>query len=163
MEMADPSQEVEVRDEQGRLTGRFEMAGGELHGLSTLYGGGRTIAEIGYANGLRHGEMRCYGEDGQLSSAVPHAGGVPHGEASFFHPGGGLARLAHYKDGRLHGEVRDFGLDGKETGVGHLSAAHGRVHLAGQGVDFFGRRPDLKVCARGHVYLICGHQNRRFW
>jgi antitoxin component YwqK of YwqJK toxin-antitoxin module len=112
--MADPSKEVEVRDEQGRLTGRFEMAGGELHGLSTLYGGGRTIAEIGYANGLRHGEMRCYGEDGQLSSAVPHAGDVPHGEASFFHPGGGLARLAHYKDGRLHGEVRDFGLDGKE-------------------------------------------------
>ncbi|WP_051294184.1 toxin-antitoxin system YwqK family antitoxin [Pseudoduganella violaceinigra] len=111
--MDDSSKEYEVRDEQGRLTGRFRLADGKLHGRSTLYSGGGIIAEICYAQGLRQGEMRSYGADGALSSVVVYAADLPHGEASYFHADGGAARIANYKEGRLHGEVRDFAPDGK--------------------------------------------------
>lgn len=112
--MSDASKEVEVRDEQGQLTGRFSLADGKLHGQSTIFGGGRVLAYINYAHGLRQGDMRCYGEQGQLSSIVPHSGGLPHGEASYFYPDGSLARRAHFRHGRLHGEVCDFNPDGKQ-------------------------------------------------
>lgn len=112
--MSDASKEVEVRDEEGRLTGRFCLADGKLHGLATIFGADRVLAHINYAHGLRQGEMRCYGEQGQLSSIVPHADGLAHGEASYFYPDGGLARRAHFRQGRLHGEACDFGPDGKQ-------------------------------------------------
>lgn len=112
--MSESSKEVEVRDEQGNLTGRFQLADGQLQGKATLYSAGRVLAEVGYADGLRHGEMRIYGDDGQPSSIVAHAAGLPHGEAMYFYPDGTLARRAAYKDGRLHGEVRDFAPDGKQ-------------------------------------------------
>lgn len=115
--MSDPVKEVEVHDKQGRLTGRFQLAGGELHGLATLFSAGRMLAEVRYLNGMRDGEMRSYGEFGQLASIVPHAADVPHGEARFFHPDGSLARSAGYKEGRLHGEVRDYAPDGKLVSV----------------------------------------------
>jgi antitoxin component YwqK of YwqJK toxin-antitoxin module len=106
-------QAIEVRDDRGRLTGRFHLQEGQLHGPATLYVDGRVLAEIGYVFGLRHGAMRSYGEFGQLSSVVPHADDVPHGEAQYFHPDGALARSAVYQHGRLHGEVRDYSPDGK--------------------------------------------------
>ena len=107
------AQAIEVRDDRGRLTGRFHLQDGRLHGPATLYTDGRVLAEIGYVLGLRHGEMRSYGEFGQLSSVVAHADDVPHGEAQYFHPDGALARSAVYQQGRLHGEVRDYSPDGK--------------------------------------------------
>lgn len=112
--MSDSSNEVEVHDERGRLTGRFELADGQLHGKSTIYGRDHVLAHINYARGQRHGEMRSYGEQGQLSSIVPHADGFPHGEATYFYPDGSLARAAQFKQGRLHGVVRDFAPDGKQ-------------------------------------------------
>lgn len=112
--MSESAKEVEVRDGRGRLTGRFQMADGQLHGPATLYADGRVLAEIAYLQGLRHGEMRSYGDFGQLSSVVPHADDVPHGEARYFHPDGvTMARCADYQHGRLHGEVRDYSPDGK--------------------------------------------------
>lgn len=112
--MSDTAKEVEVRDERGRLTGRFQLAEGQLHGLSTLYNLGRVVAEIHYEHGLRQGEMCSYGESGQPSAIIPHANDLPHGEATFYDPDGALARIANYKDGRLHGEVRDFAPDGRQ-------------------------------------------------
>jgi len=105
-------QAIEVRDDRGRLTGRFHMHEGQLHGPATLYADGRVLAEIAYVQGLRHGDMHSYGEFGQLSSVVAHADDVPHGVARYFHPDGALARSATYQQGRLHGEVCDYGPDG---------------------------------------------------
>lgn len=111
--MSESSKEVEVRDERGRLTGRFKLADGRLDGPCTLYSTGRVIAEINYASGQREGEMRSFGDDGQLSSIVPHSADLPDGEARYFHPDGSLARVANYREGRLHGEVRDYAPGGK--------------------------------------------------
>ena len=111
--MGETSKEVEVRDEQGRLTGRFQLADGRLHGPCTLYSAGRVIAEISYAHGQREGEMRSYGENAELGSIVPHHADLPDGEARYFHPDGGIARVANFREGRLHGEVRDYAPDGK--------------------------------------------------
>lgn len=111
--MSDCTEAVEVRDDQGRLTGRFEMAGGRLHGQAILYGPVRVLAEIQYSHGLREGEMRSYGESEELSSIVPHAADLPHGEARYFYPDGRLARTAHYRHGLLHGEVSDYAPDGE--------------------------------------------------
>lgn len=110
--MNETNSEVEIRDEHGRLTGRFGFLDGRLHGLATLFDSGRLLAEISYDHGLRHGDMRCYGVEGQLSGVVPHVADLQHGEARYFYPDGALARCANYKDGRLHGEVRDYAQDG---------------------------------------------------
>jgi antitoxin component YwqK of YwqJK toxin-antitoxin module len=117
--MNDYTDTVEVRDEQGRLTGRFEMADGRLHGRATLYGPVRVLAEIQYSHGLRQGEMRSYGESEELSSIVPHAADLPHGEARYFYPDGKLARSAHYRNGLLHGEVCDYAPDGELLSTSH--------------------------------------------
>jgi len=109
--MSDPA--IEVRDERGRLTGRFHLQQGQLHGPATLYADGRVLAEIAYVQGLREGDMVSYGEFGQLASVVTHADDVPHGAAQYFHPDGTLARSASYQQGHLHGEVRDYSPDGK--------------------------------------------------
>jgi len=112
--MNDSGKDIEVRDEHDQLIGRFRLEDGQLHGKSTLYSGSRVIAEIAYVSGQRHGEMRSFGDEGQLSSVVLYAAGLPHGEASYFYPDGSLARHACHKEGRLHGEVRDYAPDGKE-------------------------------------------------
>jgi antitoxin component YwqK of YwqJK toxin-antitoxin module len=128
--MSQTGREIEVRDDQGRLTGRFALAEGRLHGLCTLYGAGRMIAEISYAHGQRDGEMRSYGENGELSSSVLHQADVPHGEARYFHADGSLARVANYSEGRLHGEVRDYAPDGKLLSL--TEYVHGKAQAAGQ-------------------------------
>ncbi len=115
--MSETSKEVEVSDDHGRLTGRFQLADGRLHGPCTLYSAGRMIAEIPYAHGQREGEMLTYGEHGLPSSVVPHHADLPDGEARYFHPDGSLARLANYREGRLHGEVRDYAPDGKQLSL----------------------------------------------
>ena len=89
------------------------MQEGQLHGRATLYAEGRVLAEIAYVHGLRDGDMRSYGEFGQLASVVGHADDLPHGAARYFHPDGAtVARSAVYQQGRLHGEVRDYSPDG---------------------------------------------------
>lgn len=133
--MNDSHKEIEVRDDQGKLTGRFQLVDGKLHGKAILFSGGRVIAEIGYLHGQRQGEMRSFGDDGQLSSVIQHSEGLPHGEASYFYPDGSLARHANYKEGRLHGEVRDYAPDGKELACdsyidGKKQAAPSRVTTA---------------------------------
>lgn len=111
--MDNPACEVEVCDDTGKLTGRFQLVDGRLHGTSTMFSEGRVIAEICYAQGLRHGEMRSYGDSGQLSSVVQHAADLVQGEACYYHPNGALARRANYQGGRLHGEVCDYAPDGE--------------------------------------------------
>jgi antitoxin component YwqK of YwqJK toxin-antitoxin module len=55
---------VVLYDEEGRVRQRSEFADGQLHGLTALFEEERLLAEINYANGKRHGEMRSYGPDG---------------------------------------------------------------------------------------------------
>jgi antitoxin component YwqK of YwqJK toxin-antitoxin module len=117
--MGNGTETVEVRNEQGRLTGRFEMTDGRLHGRAVLYGPVRVLAEIQYCHGVREGEMRSYGESEELSSIVPHAADLPHGEARYFYPDGKLARIAHYRHGLLHGEVSDYAPDGELLSTSH--------------------------------------------
>jgi antitoxin component YwqK of YwqJK toxin-antitoxin module len=128
-------QAIEVRDDRGRLTGRFQLQDGQLHGPATLYANGRVLAEMTYVHGLRHGEMRSYGEYGQISSVVAHADDEPHGEARYFHPDGALARSAVYQQGRLHGEVRDYSPDGMLVSSTRYveGQAQAAVGAAGQG------------------------------
>jgi len=153
--MSDSGQEIDVRDEQGRLTGRFQLADGKLHGKSTLYDRGAVLAEINYVNGLRHGEMRSYGDNGLLLSVVPHAFDLPHGEASYFHPDGAIARRASYMEGRLHGEVRDYSPEGEELSCdtyvdGRKQDAPGKAPAqAGKTVEAQGRKSWLTRLVEG--------------
>jgi antitoxin component YwqK of YwqJK toxin-antitoxin module len=91
-ELADGRQEITRFAPGRRAEMRYELAGGQADGVSTLFSpGGQPRQSVTFRNGLPHGPAHTWYENGQVESAYA------------------------YRDGQLDGVYRSFSPEGQPT------------------------------------------------
>jgi len=87
-------------DSKGNLIKTIEMANGKPDGVTTLYNGGKIIAQANFLNGVQEGVTRKYFLNGNLEKFVVFHNGVAEDSQVIYNPNGTIRELSHL----VHGE-----------------------------------------------------------
>lgn len=86
---------------------------GKMVAHKTFYGNGQLSQEVPYADGKKHGIMRCWYEDGKRMSISNFKNGQPEGHCRRWYRNGQMYQEHFWKDGKRHGVTRFWDKDGK--------------------------------------------------
>jgi antitoxin component YwqK of YwqJK toxin-antitoxin module len=123
--MAEIEERVD-RDEAGRVTRRYHVAGDQLEGECLVYTAEGWVAQrSNFAGGLLDGELTQYDGDGEIAAVMHYRAGKLEGLSRFFDRGR-LQLSASYHDGLADGETIVFGEYGKPSAKAEYRA--GKLH-----------------------------------